>query len=139
MNKDGIRSLVREWQEALGLSLWTIHVRFENWDRPNYAENHRSGQYDHCIIKFQEWMVRDVRPPDGMLQMDITDELREILVVHELLHCVMRDVQDVHDCVETNVSKDTYEQLEGSLDRALEQTVDRLARSLVAAKYKKRR
>lgn len=135
MTKKELKELVRFWQGALGLGQWTIDVRVAVIDEPIFANNTRSTRYDACVLTFQPWMLGKGKRPqrEDMIPVDLTPNFVEMMVVHELLHCVLRDYTGAVDALDGQMHRDAYTQFEANFQRADEQTVDRLARALVLA------
>lgn len=137
MTQASVREMFETWQHRLGLSHWHIEITFE--DMPSdgsgevvLMEVHLSSKYDRANIKVQPWAVTGKWP-------DTIDEPRgvdydlyiEIKVVHELLHCHMRDMRFSDSEIETMLAPAANEVYQGVRSRDEEQVVDRLAHALV--------
>ena len=116
MSKRELETIVREWQERLGLATWDISV---DWgvmeEEEGRASVWRSRDYDEARIRFN----REFR------KLDTLGAHR--LVVHELLHLLSRDVEHILDLLEDQLHRDVGVVARRSHEHAVEQMVERLA------------
>jgi hypothetical protein len=133
MKREYIEGLVNLWKPRLGLDLWGVDVRFEEFDEAEFAVCHHSAAYNEAIIVFQPWLLTAKKPPEGknMLDTPITEALVERLVVHELMHLVVRDFTRVlDDHLPDTMNPVDREHLQSAYNNANEAVVDALAVSL---------
>jgi hypothetical protein len=139
VTEETITAMVELWQQRLGLSLWSVHVEFIEQES-SHATNERSTQYDRATLQFGRHLLTDdgQLPGDGTMTITAVDRERfiESTVVHELLHCVFRDISDVPDLIESQLHRDVDSVYGRVFDRVTEQTIDKLAVALVRAFYK---
>ena len=138
MTEDDISRLVEVWQHRLGLSMWDIKVTFVE-QTENNAVCHRSTMFERATIEIGAHLLTD----DGQLSDEETlpiptGEDRPLFVgkcvVHEMLHCVFRDLRDgAVDSLDDLLLRDVFRLYESRYVRAEEQTIDRLAVVLVEA------
>lgn len=138
MTEAQISKMFKTWQHRLGLDHWHIEVSFTDMPGEDgelaLMECHRSECYDRANIKVQPFVVTGDWPA-------ICDEPRgddyelyvEIKVVHELLHCHMRDVRFADVDIEGMLAPAANDVYQGVQKRCEEQVVDRLAHALVKA------
>lgn len=129
-----LRRLVALWAPRLGLSHFRIDVRIE---KSNLADDEAAMAYTHAhyeraTIRFQPWTVGLEDPPPGTLQGYDGDEL-EVLVVHELLHVRLAELDPFADALEDQVHRDVWAVASELWSSAVERTVDRFAAALVDA------
>ena len=110
----------RTWQNRLGLDAWHVEI---NWDEPARkdcdATTWRSDDYDRAVIKLDvEWPSWD-------------DDFTRRIIVHELLHLLTRDVDEVFDSLETQLQRDLYTATQNRYKHEIEGLVDRLSYRLV--------
>lgn len=129
------------WQEKLGLGHWDIQVSFElhpkMLEEVESAEGkkHDEDNYGYaylgwCITPFSgEWARIFFNPKI----LDFTDQQIEMLVVHELLHCITHQIDEfVENAIEAFMPKSAYEFVwNKEYDRHAEIVVDHLALSYV--------
>lgn len=123
MTEAQTRDLVRIWQIRLGLESWTLVVRFD--DEPNeeedcYAFCRPSKHFDDATLIFYR-----------MRMQTLSKRKTEETVVHELLHCVHRDVESIVDLLEDVAHRDAVSVLTEAYEHSVEQFIDRQARVLV--------
>lgn len=130
MTFDELDLLLRTWQRRLGLDLWRIELVV---DRLRWAEQVRSrGEgFDATVWRSSDYdtarVYLDPAAAEGWSPTEAAD-----YIVHELVHLALRELDVVADLVEPLVSRDAFDLLHASYLHALESTVDRLARQLVA-------
>ena len=125
MTRRELERLVTVWRRRLGLDRWAIAVE---WREPEAGGEHgarastwRSNDYDEARIRFSPSALETA-----------TDRELAVLVVHELLHCLTRDVEHVVELIgELELAGDARRLLEESHRHHVEQAVDRLAYRLV--------
>lgn len=112
--------LLRLWQHRLGLERWEIDVA---WDQPTAEDAHaqmvRSTTYEtatlHLAEDFKSW----------------SDLKMNQILVHELLHCSTRDLDQVHASSEEWLPDHAWRLLDERYGFELEQAIDKLAARLV--------
>ncbi|HSE44967.1 MAG TPA: hypothetical protein VLA89_06530 [Gemmatimonadales bacterium] len=119
MKEKKLLELVGHWQEFLGLSHWEIGVDFDTATDAN-ATVWRPHYYDKGVVITlnSEWRTWD------------SQRANEI-IVHELLHLVLRDLEVAMDSVERLVPKKAWVALNARFDHEIEGAVDRLALKFV--------
>lgn len=136
MTEARLRRLVHTWAGRLGLEKWRILVEIEAHDDGTCsASTHRSRTYDAATIVFQPWIVgRQPPPTDWPGRAWTSDDEIERTVVHELLHCCLRDCREAAlGPVDGQIHRDAFNVFEAGWRYAEEQVVDRLANALVDA------
>lgn len=127
MTEAKLRKYLREWQPRLGLAHWDIRLEIGVTAAEHGAQCDRSEFYDEAIITFSEQVLagnfEDHKPID--------DFWYEKAIVHELLHCSMRDMVYAPAVVNHRLRKPERKALQIAIQRAEEQLVDRLAENLV--------
>jgi hypothetical protein len=133
MNQVEFVALTSEWQSRLGLDQWLIDVRFEEPEEETAAmECHRSSQYEQATLVIKPDLV-DWEMPEGWFGPPLDDFFLEKSIVHELLHCLTRDIRYVEDTFDGQLHRDVQSVIEQAYKRAEEQLVDKLAVALVRA------
>jgi hypothetical protein len=116
--RDDIEYILSVWQGRLNLTHWVVKV---DWDEPleDVEANIMWGSYDQATVRFNtahdKWSRR------------YTNET----VVHELLHLVLRDLQNGVESAEAALSASAYRLFENRFQHELEGVVERLALLLV--------
>lgn len=132
MTEHKLRQLVSKWANRLGLDRWDLHVEITTLDDDTSAETRRSPQYDSATIRFQPWMAGHGDPPTGWPGAPWDDTEIEKTVVHELLHCSMRDIKHAAcDILDGQLHRDVEKVWERGVYTAEEKVVSRLADALV--------
>lgn len=128
-----LQAIVDRWTPRLGLAHWTITVRNGNMDHDDaILEIHRHEDAHRAVITPAAWLLAGQPEPDGLETID--SGYIERSVVHELCHCLFRDLRYlVRDVTADELAGSTKATLGIALDRHEEATVDLLARSLVTA------
>ena len=105
MTRAGLEKIVRTWQKRLRLDHWDIKVDFTTpAEDGSIAENSRMNKYDDAIIRLHpDWQMWDAK---------FTAEN----MVHELLHCHDRDLQEALKNLDGDKTWSQHE-LEGFVDR----------------------
>jgi len=120
LTREQIDEIVEAWQEALGLGTWHLKV---DWDKPSGedadATTWRSNQYDRATMHFSKDHV------------DWDADFANWIVVHELLHLVTREVDEMLKDVYDQLHRDVATQVERRYEQTIEGIVDRLARRIV--------
>lgn len=111
---------VRVWQGRLGLSAWDVRV---DWDEPASEEANATMQYLHDYDRSTVRFGEDVLGWERVF-------LNRI-VVHELLHLHLRDVDRVVADLDGLLHRDVQDQVSKRYEHELEGLVDRLACRLV--------
>jgi hypothetical protein len=126
-------ALFDKWIPRLGLDGWVIQVRVEECPDKDDAGSegccHRSSQYDKATIFVPPAMLEEGERDRA--HQDITPEYVEQIVVHELLHCVVRDIVFANSLMEDELSERMNETLNKVQMRTEEQVVERLASALM--------
>lgn len=120
MTKREVERALRVWTDRLGLSHWDIRI---DWETPAHEDSDagtwRANQYDRAVMflapEWREWNQKRMNQ----------------LLVHELLHLYVRDVDVVLDVALTLASSAAREQLESRYFHEVEGLVDRLANRFV--------
>lgn len=131
-----INRLVTVWQPRLGLSGWDILTMVGDMDDETARmEIDMSNQYENAVIHVAEWLLRDEPPAKTMFaHMPMDSETLQQTVVHELLHCVFRDIKQlVQEVIDGQLQRDADIIFCRVFDRVEEATIDRLATALVKA------
>ncbi len=121
MNERSIRSIVSKWQKILSLDNWQIAVDFEGECLEANARIWISGDYDRARItiepKWREW----------------DPQMANETMVHELLHCTMRDMDFVFDCMlDGQMHRDVLESAIRTYRHAQERLIDNMSQVMVA-------
>lgn len=103
MTQKQIERLVKDWQKRLRLDHWEIRIDW-NSQAASIAENERSNFYDSAIIRL------------GTAWPTWSADYAEQTIVHELLHCHDRDLQQAVKALEGDQTWATHE-IEGLVDR----------------------
>lgn len=121
---------VDHWRVKLapaGLSHW--HFEFEYPD--GVIEDNYDGEADACVRVHQTY--DNARWEVGRAVFSMTEDEVDKLIVHELLHVMMRDLNRVERDMLSEIGGRPAAILEERLDCAIEQFVERTARAIVAA------
>lgn len=115
-NQETLDKYLKEWQERLMLTNWIINAKIvEQGKIPNYGGiSDVSFSNSHAIIQIAEYNHNNNY---------FFKQPQELVLVHELLHCVFMNV----------VNENTIEGLYYSEKQ--HQTLERIAKSLIMAKY----
>lgn len=128
--KARIEKTIAKWQKILGLDNWVISLRVENEMDNDDAlfEIERHEDADRAVIHVpQEFISGDWEATEK-----VDDEFIEVAIVHELCHCLYRDIAFIvkHDLQEL-FGQVAHELTMRNISRHEERMVDQLARSLV--------
>jgi hypothetical protein len=129
LTEQELNDLVAEWQDRLGLQNWDIRVVWgdeaaEFWsDVADKEDKHaccwRAKSYDRAKIYFnpehEKWEQREAA----------------VNVVHELLHCVLRDIEFVIDQFDGLLLRDVDRVITDTFQHHVEGAVERLANRFV--------
>lgn len=124
------------WQQRLGLNDWRIVMTLGGCsDETAYMEIEHSIFYERALIHVNPWLVGQMAiPSDVLMREALTDDCIEVSLVHELLHLHTRNLRAiVRQDLFGVISRELHEQLKNAMERADEQTVDRLAEALTKA------
>lgn len=124
------------WKIRLGLSDWRIIlIKGGCEDEDAYMEVEHSIFYQRAVIHINPWFVGEGEVPKNILMRDLlTDDFIESSLVHELLHLHTRNLRSiVRNDLFGVLNRDLLEQLNRAMERADEQTVDKLAEALTKA------
>lgn len=120
MTRAYVERCVRVWQERLGLQAWDVSV---TWDVPPSEDSNATTRYRHdydrADISFEEAFGSWSR------------EFLNRIVVHELLHLHLRDVDRVVDDLDGLLHRDVFSQVDKRYWHESEGLVDRLSYRLV--------
>ncbi len=84
---------------------------------------------DEALLRFAPWLLGQAdRPPEVL---PAADDEAEVVVVHELLHVALRDVDRGHEIVEGQLHRDVEAVFLASQSAALERSIERLSLALV--------
>lgn len=126
MSKRELERIVRLWQTRLGLDAWDIRV---DWDKPARegcdATTWRSTDYDRAILYFDTPTWPTWAEKRGL-------DFVHRIVVHELLHLLVRDLDELVDSLNGQLHRDVFAVTENRYDHEIEGLVDRLSYRLVA-------
>lgn len=132
-NIQDIERLVLKWRPRLGLLHWEFRVRVDDGDfEDGYMEIERHSDHHRAVIDIKPWIVGEADIPEWVVD-DLHDAgFIERGVVHELAHCLFRDVRmHAAEALEPRLSPDVLETLRLGLNRDEERAVDDLATALV--------
>lgn len=110
MTRKQLERIVRTWQKRLGLETWDLYIDLDE-PCPDHADATmtRSNQYERATLRFdKEW--------SGWSR-----AFGNIVVAHELIHLLLRDVEEIWKEAETQ------DVLDRVFDREVEKLVDKLA------------
>jgi hypothetical protein len=122
VTREQIEKLVADWIPRLGLEHWQVEI---DWDKEPEVESSQaevswSASYDRAELHFRsnygEWDLRRA----------------EQIVVHELLHVALRDLNMAGISVIGALEGPAAQIFSDWFDHELEGFVDRLAKALVA-------
>lgn len=116
MTAKRLEHIVRVWQRRLGLESWDVKVNLhEPCHEDADATTWRSNQYERAEIRFdRDWGKWDLA-------------FANRIVVHELVHLLARDVDEVMKPPLEHLDSRLAKTLEKIQDREMEGLVDRLA------------
>jgi hypothetical protein len=108
--------LLKTWQARLGLDSWDITVDFDTCcSEACHATVKRSDTYDRATmlldVEWESW--------DGVFAART--------VVHELLHLLTRDIDEVYKSLESHLHRDVYDVVDSRYQHEIEGLVDRLS------------
>lgn len=120
------------WQPILAQE-WTIG--FDPNDRPISddtcrAELGRSSDYLLATLRFRPPHTWSMDSEDWPLRYEV-----EEVVVHELGHCIMHDLQHTHNLVHAHFSRDAWAVQNSHFVHHMERAIERWSRCLVATRY----
>lgn len=123
LTRKDIETIVSTWQERLNMKHWTITVVWDEKTDADTSEAHatawRSKSYDEATFHFNP-------------EFDSWDRQKaNVVSVHELLHCLGRDVESFWDAIEGQLHKDVDSVAMKIFEHNLEGFIDRLAYRLV--------
>lgn len=134
MTERTLRRLVATWQRRLGLEAIRLQISIETFDPIEHAaEVEWSRDYDDGSIRFQQWALEG-NPPDPVTG-SWGDHEAEEAIVHELLHVAVRPMRRYWRAIQegNHLHRDVEALAEDVRRQGEEETVDRVARALVAA------
>ncbi len=139
MDEQALRDLVTLWQNRLGLDHWEVVVKFAEPEldgRTCVMKVDRSHYYDHATITVHPAAIGKGELP-ASIERDILDQASdhtafyERTIVHELLHCCLRDLMEAGELVGDQLHRDVRAVWDEAWRRAEEATVERLAKALI--------
>lgn len=134
MTEQRLRELVTVWQQRLGLDKWDIHVEIRQADDDCSAMTQRSENYDTATIVFQPWMAGQAPAPTDWPGRPWDETEVEKTVVHELLHCCLRDLKYAAvEPLDGHLHRDVDKIFQHGVSSAEEKVVARLSEALVNA------
>lgn len=136
MTFEHLSALLPIWKIRLGLGDWRIILVLGGCeDEDVYMEIEHSVDYNRAIIRVNPWLVGQGDIPTNVLMREaLTDDFIESSLVHELLHLHTRNLRVIiKEDLFGVVSRDLYDQLGKTVNRADEQIVDQLAEALTKA------
>lgn len=136
MTFEHLSVLLDTWKIRLGLSDWRINlIKGGCEDEYVYMDVEHSIFYQRAEIRVNPWLLGEGEVPKDVLMRDsLTDDFIESSLVHELLHLHTRNLRSIvrNDLVGV-LHRDLLEQLNHTMERADEQSVDKLAEALTKA------
>lgn len=129
MTAKQLESLVRLWQERLGLGGWRLVVEVETPDGGNAATASPTRYSDEARLRFAPWLLGKAERPAEVLPAH--DDEVEVVVVHELLHLALRDLDRGHEIIEGHLHRDVEAVFLAGQNAALERSIERLSLALV--------
>lgn len=117
-----LERILRRWQRRLGLERWEldVHTTADQWDEGE------GGSADAHVAHSPDYLSADVWFNPGTFPS--WDDRRAVgVVVHELLHLKLRDLEHAADGLKPQVHRDAWAVFDHLRDRVLERTVDELA------------
>jgi ribosomal protein S9 len=121
---------VRWWTRQLrelGLEHWDLHFEYPQADEDVQSTSGRDAQATCSVSMHYDTAYIEVAPSTlGLPQHDI-----DKIIVHELLHVLMRDLTKVHNEMRYLIGGQVGQALDTSLEHEVEGVVERLARAIV--------
>lgn len=123
LTRQDVEHILRVWQRRTQLAHWEIVI---DWDRPLDPANDRAmitrdNPYDYATLQLASdwsgWKRRDAN----------------LVVAHELIHCVTRDLEEAGEAVAPMLGEPTKILWEARWTHELEAAVDKVATLLVNA------
>lgn len=103
------------WIHVLGLSSWELTIEYGEIDGA-YAETKPHDQYDSAKLKFNLDKLKGE-----------TDSFIERTIIHELLHILDRDRDELIGQIEHHLSPEVYKLYENVIEKSTENFIDKLA------------
>lgn len=127
MTEAKLRKYLKEWQPRLGLGHWDINLEVGELSPEHGAQCDRSHYYDEATITIAIKTLKDefadYKPLDNFWW--------EKAIVHELLHCALRDFAYLPEIINHRLKKSDRKALSAAMTKAEEGIVDRMAEHLV--------
>ena len=124
MTRKQFEAILRGWQKRLGLERWDLRI---DWDKPTSedadASTWRSNDYDSAIL----YLDPDWASWEKSRGRDFVNRI----IVHELLHLAIRDVDSVVDSLESHLHRDVFAVTEHRYKHEYEGFVDRMSYRIV--------
>jgi hypothetical protein len=120
MTEKQLGRIVWTWQKRLGLATWDLKLNFvDPCNSDADATTWRSNTYERAEIRFgDDWKTW-------------TKAFSNVIVVHELVHLLTRDVEESMKPALEGLHAEAAKQIDKQQDREIESLVDRLAYRLV--------
>lgn len=144
MNATTLTNLLETWKSRLGMQDWVTLIKMSDdphvGERPVLMSVNKSRFYKQATITLHNGVFQpELLPPS--IDKDIYElsgvaaweRYIEAQIVHELLHCSLRDLTFASDLVRDQVATPVAEVWDGAWSRAEEEAVDRMATALVAS------
>lgn len=140
MTRQQAQELMDQWQVRLGLSHFELVLETDKELGDSYAECRRAANYNRAVVMLAPWLFSSKpKLPENFLPIPITDERIEKYLVHELLHILLKDYQNIiDDDLDGQLHRDVHKQLMNAMYRVNENTIDSLAVALVNAWHKEK-
>lgn len=122
-----VERVLREWQRRLKLDYWDIKLELDesepqgrSWEDHEHAAIWRSRDYFMATLRLhpnfrENWTVKELN----------------INIVHELLHLLTREVENILDLTDGQVHRDVQTVIDQTFSHSLEGAVDNLAHRFV--------
>jgi hypothetical protein len=135
VTEERLRQLLEVWRGRLGLDHWRIELELGGLDDDtDLMEISRSKVYERARLYVAPWLLVGGPPVPAGVLLEPSDDVVESSLVHELLHCLTRDLRAItRDDLEGLVHRDAHTALDLAAYRAEERLVDELAEALVRA------
>lgn len=126
MTPQALRRRVDYWARQLGLSHWRFTIQSGEHEPSNpgaLASADASEFYDDCVLFFTDQALQG------------SPEEVDVVVCHEILHVVMRNLQAAHFATAALLNGEAEKLAIGRFDHALEGAIDRIAHTLASMEH----
>lgn len=120
MTRRQLEARIRQWQSRLGLAPWEIVVEHADEPTDAWATTKSSPQYRRSTLTFDP-ALREAGAPKA-----------DLIIVHELLHVLMRDVDESFEAVAGQLHPQAVDLAAKRYYHAVEGFVDALAGAIIA-------